>query len=118
MKFKKAPPELVEFITNKMKNVKADYRNMFGYPAYFINGNMFAGLFGGKLYLKLSEQDMVEIKKICKEVTNLEPMPGRPMKGYVVLPKSMYSDEATFSEWLERSIKYASSLPPKQTKQK
>lgn len=115
-KFKKAPSELVDFLTNKMKNVKCDYRKMFGYPAYFINGSMFAGLFGDKLFLKLSEPDIAEIKKTSKGVGDLEPMPGRPMKGYVTIPESVYSDDALFAEWLNKSIKYVSSLPPKQKK--
>jgi hypothetical protein len=38
------------------------------------------------------------------------------MKGYVVIPKSLYSDQASFAEWLNKSIKYVSSLPPKQKK--
>jgi TfoX/Sxy family transcriptional regulator of competence genes len=115
-KFEKAPPELVEFLTSKMKDVKSDYRQMFGYPAYFINGNMFAGLFADKLFLRLSEPDIAEIKKTCKGVSDLEPMPGRPMKGYVAIPKSVYSDDASFGEWLNMSIKYVSSLPIKQKK--
>ncbi len=57
VKWQQAPPELVEFITEEMKNVKCDYRKMFGYPAYFINGNMFAGLFADKLFLRLSDID-------------------------------------------------------------
>jgi TfoX/Sxy family transcriptional regulator of competence genes len=115
-KFEKAPPELVEFLTSKMKDVKSDYRKMFGYPAYFINGNMFAGLFGDKLFLKLSESDIAEIKKACKGLSDLEPMPGRPMKGYVAIPKSVYSDDASFADWLSKSIKFGSSLPRKQKK--
>jgi TfoX/Sxy family transcriptional regulator of competence genes len=115
-KFDKAPPELVEFIASKMHNVKCEYRKMFGYPAYFINGNMFAGLFGDKLFLKLSETDTTEIKKTCEDVGGLEPMPGRRMKGYVVLPKPVYSNDALFAEWLNRSIKYVSSLSPRQKK--
>jgi len=118
MEFKKAPPELVEFITEKMKNVNCEYRKMFGYPTYFINGNMFTGLFGDKLLLKLSDADFAEIMKEEKSVSTFEPMPGRAMKGYVALPKSVYSDDSNFEKWLSKSIKYVSSLPPKKTKKK
>ena len=106
----------MEFITNKMKNIKCEYRKMFGYPAYFINGNMFAGLFDGKLYLKLSEQDTAELKKENEDAGNLEPMPGRPMKSYVTIPKSLYSNDALFAEWLKKSFSYVSTLPPKKKK--
>jgi TfoX/Sxy family transcriptional regulator of competence genes len=83
MEWKKAPEELVEFIAEKMKDKKCDYRKMFGYPAYFINGNMFVGVFGDKLFLRLSESDIVKITETCKDISAFEPMHGRPMKGYV-----------------------------------
>jgi len=41
---------------------------MFGYPAYFINGNMFVGVFADKLFLRLSDSDIAKITEICKEV--------------------------------------------------
>ena len=118
MEFKKAPDELVEFITEKMKKVNCESRKMFGYPSYFINGNMFAGLFGNNLLLKLSDADFVEIMKTEKNVKSFEPMPGRAMKGYVSLPKSVYSDADKFDCWLDKSVKYVSSLPFKRAKPK
>jgi TfoX/Sxy family transcriptional regulator of competence genes len=116
MEWKKAPTELVDFITERMKGLNCDYRKMFGYPAYFMNGNMFVGVFGDRLFLKLSDADVSKITESCKEVSPFEPMKGRPMKGYVFLPKSVYSDKASFDEWLDKSIKYVSSLPPKEKK--
>lgn len=95
--WKKAPEALVEFITEKMKDKKGDYRKMFGYPTYFINGNMFVGVHGDNFFLRLSDADMAEIMKNCKDVIAFEPMPGRAMKGYVVLPKSFYSDDRLFA---------------------
>jgi len=116
MEWKKAPQELVDFIMDKMKDKNCDYKKMFGYPAYFFNGNMFVGVHGDKLFLRLSEADTAEIKKDCPSVTTFEPMPGRAMKGYVVLPKSLYSDNKAFNDWLGKSMKYAAELPPKKTK--
>jgi TfoX/Sxy family transcriptional regulator of competence genes len=113
LKLKKPPPELVDFIKEKMKNVKSDYRQMFGYPAYFINGNMFAGVFSDKLILRLSEEDIEKAKKISKEIAPFEPMQGRPMKGYIALTKQLYMNDSIFNELLYQSIKYASTLPPK-----
>ncbi len=116
MEWKKAPVELVEFINDKMKNMNCDYKKMFGYPAYFINGNMFVGVHGDKLFLRLSDPDLTDLTKNCKDVAAFEPMPGRPMKGYVVLPKSIYSDDKLFGELLEKSERYVSSLPAKKSK--
>jgi len=87
MEWKKAPEELVTFLAQKMKNIKCEYKKMFGYPAYFINGNMFAGIHGEKLLLRLSESDVKEILSAQLNVTCFEPVQGKPMTGYVVLPK-------------------------------
>ena len=116
MEFKKAPQELVDFIMNKMKDTNCDYKEMFGYPAFFVNGNLFVGVHGDKLFLRLSEADVANIKNGFKGVTNFEPMPGRAMKGYVILPKSLYSADSVFKEWLDKSIKYVSALPTKKSK--
>jgi TfoX/Sxy family transcriptional regulator of competence genes len=116
MEWKKAPVELVEFITGKMKSKNCDYKKMFGYPAYFLNGNMFVGVHGDKLFLRLSDPDIAGLTKNCKDVTSFEPMPGRSMKGYVVLPKTIYSDDNLFDELLQKSEHYVSSLPVKKLK--
>jgi TfoX/Sxy family transcriptional regulator of competence genes len=118
MEWKKTPTELVDFINEKMKNKNCYYKKMFGYPAYFVNGNMFAGIHGDKLFLRLSDSDIANIMKDCKDVSAFVPMPGRAMKGYVVLPKAIYSDDKLFADWLDKSIDYASSLPPKRKKNK
>lgn len=60
---------------------------MFGYPAYFINGNMFVGIHAENFFIRLSDVDVLEIMKACKDVVPFEPMNVRAMKGYVVLPE-------------------------------
>jgi TfoX/Sxy family transcriptional regulator of competence genes len=116
MDWKKAPQELVDFIMEKMKGKNCDYKKMFGYPAFFFNGNMFVGVHGNKLFLRLSDADAAELIRDCEGVSAFEPMPGRAMKGYVVLPKSLYSNDKLFAEWLNKSMKYAATLPPKKAK--
>ncbi len=113
MEWKKAPEELVQFLAEEMKPVKCEYRRMFGYPAYFINGNMFTGAHGDTLFLRLSESDIRKIMEENSQVSFFEVMKGRPMKGYVALPKILYQKPSVFREWLQKSVKYVSSLPPK-----
>ena len=116
MEWKKAPQELVDFIMDKMKDKNCDYKKMFGYPAYFFNGNMFVGVHGDKLFLRLSDADAAEIMKDYPNVTAFEPMPGRAMKGYVVFQNHFILTMNSFTEWLDKSINYASDLPPKKSK--
>ena len=66
---------------------------MFGYPAYFINNNMFICAFQDSLIIRLSEKDKAKVLKQYKNVTEFEPISGRVMKEYVALPESLYRDK-------------------------
>ena len=46
MKWEKCSAKLSDILASGMAIIPAQRRVMFGCPAYFINGNMFAGLFG------------------------------------------------------------------------
>lgn len=116
MAWKKAPPELVTLIDSALEGFQAHRRVMFGYPAYFVNRNMFAGLYEDSLIMRLSPQDKATLLSTFDEASQFEPMPGRPMKEYVALTESLYSDRSTTDEWLRRSYEYARSLPPKEPK--
>jgi len=63
-------------------------RPMFGNISALDNGNMFAGLFGNDLFVRLSEESRRELLD-KKGASLLEPMKGKPMKEYVVIPKSL-----------------------------
>ncbi len=87
-------------------------RKMFGYPAAFVNGNMFAGLHEIGLVLRLPEIERRAFLKL-EGASRFEPMPGRFMKEYVVAPAGMVDDPATVARWVRRAFAYGSSLPPK-----
>jgi TfoX/Sxy family transcriptional regulator of competence genes len=116
MAWKKSSKELTDFLEKSMKDVDCVKRKMFGFPAYFINGNMFAGTFEEHLFLRLSIGDRAKITKQNTDVKSFEPMKGRAMKEYVVLPKSLYRNKDEFSYWINKSIDYVTSLPSKKKK--
>lgn len=87
-------------------------RPMFGNLSAFVNGNMFFGLFGDDLFLRLSVQDQQELLR-NKGSAFLEPMKGRPMKDYVLIPKAWRNDPETIRNWVSRSLAWTSKLPPK-----
>jgi TfoX/Sxy family transcriptional regulator of competence genes len=91
---------------------------MFGHPVYTAGGNMFAGLYGDEVFLRLSEQDRQEIQTRYAGATLFEPMSGRPMREYVVVPRSLFADFDAFMDWAERAHEYATSLPAKAPKAK
>jgi TfoX/Sxy family transcriptional regulator of competence genes len=92
-------------------------RKMFGLPCAFINNNMFIGVFKQTLFIRLSEEDRNEFLRL-PDASRFEPMPGRTMKEYVVIPDAVLHDDATLSTWIQRSVAYTSSLPPKEKKKK
>jgi TfoX/Sxy family transcriptional regulator of competence genes len=88
---------------------------MFGNISAFVNGNMFFGLFGDDLFLRLSGEDRSELLK-SKGASVLEPMKGKPMKDYVVIPKTWRERPETVRAWISKSLGWSSKLPPKKTK--
>jgi len=115
-KWKKTPPELVEFLHASVKGIPCRLKPMFGYPVYFINDHMFIGTHQDNLFLRLSEKDRAALLRENDEVHLFEPLPGRVMKDYVVLPESLVGNKTAFAKWLRKSAEYVSSLPPKKRK--
>lgn len=91
-------------------------RPMFGNVAAFVNGNMFTGLFGQELFVRLPEEDRA--RAIEEGGAAFEPMPGRPMKEYVSLPPTWRDDSERARAWIERSREWASTLPPKRPRKR
>ncbi len=116
--FRKSPPELVaRFDELAPLAGDADRKQMFGYPVCVLRGNMFMGLHEDAFILRLGADDRAEFQRTY-DASVFEPMPGRPMKEYVVVPASVSDDEDTMAEWVRRSRAYAEQLPAKKPKKK
>ena len=88
---------------------------MFGFPAAFVNGNMFAGTFEDKIVVRVPDAERERLLT-AKRATAFEPMPGRPMKEYVVVPPAVARKRAELASWVARAFAYAEELPPKGSK--
>jgi len=117
-KFTKAPEEMVRLFGDALKDFPmATTRKMFGYPAAFVNGNMFTGLFQEEMFLRLSDEDRAAIRK--EYGTPLfEPIPGRPMRNYVLVPHYILKSPRLLRTWVTKGMEYAKSLPPKKQRTK
>ncbi len=91
-------------------------RPMFGQRSAFVNGHMFMGIFGQDLLLRLPEQDREAV--IAAGGAVFEPMAGRPMREYVLLPSAWRSKPATLRKWVARSLDHVEQMRPKVQKPK
>jgi TfoX/Sxy family transcriptional regulator of competence genes len=83
---------------------------MFGNLAAFVNGNMFCGLFGDGLFVRLPEDERAALL-LEPGAGMLEPMAGRPLREYVVLPRAWQAQPELLREWLRRGLTWTASLP-------
>ena len=90
-------------------------RPMFGQLAGFVNGNMFLCLFGEDVAVRLAPEAQQELYDAGG--APFEPMAGRPMKEYVMLPRAYRADahEAAHA-WVERSLTHVRAMPAKEKK--
>lgn len=84
---------------------------MFGNLGAFVNGNMFMGLFGSSIGVKLSEADRETL--LAEEGAGPFGPPQRPMGGYVSLPPAWRTDPAKAEGWIATSLEHVGSAPAK-----
>jgi len=117
-KWRPAPEELVRAFAATVQSLPGvESRRMFGYPCAFANGQMFAGLHQENMIIRLPDEERARFLEL-EGASAFEPMPGRPMREYVVAPPAMITDEGPLRSWMEKALAYARSLPPKPSKSK
>lgn len=92
-------------------DARVTIKPMFGSLAGFINGNMFIGLYGEAIFVRLPEDQRQELLQAGGEA--FSPMPGRPMKEYVTVPEAWRQEPDRIGSWIERSLAWAETLPEK-----
>ena len=108
--WKKSPPQLVETFHGALPDDPlVERRTMFGYPCAFVHGNMFAGLHQDAMVLRLPEAE----REAMPGARPFEPMPGRFMREYVVVPSVILASGTELKAWAGKALAYAASLPRK-----
>lgn len=92
----------------------ASTRAMFGQTACFIDGKMAGGTWGATFMLRLSVEDRAAADHAG--FTLFDPMGGRPMSEYRVLPVELA--DAEVADWFGRALAYTLALPAKAAKAK
>jgi hypothetical protein len=89
-----------------------EVKPMFGNLGAFVNGNMFMGLFGSAVGVKLPAADQAEL--LARPGAGPFGPEERPMGGYVTLPADWTAEDA--APWIEQALGFVGALPPKKAK--
>jgi TfoX/Sxy family transcriptional regulator of competence genes len=89
---------------------------MFGQLSAFVNGNMFCGLFGDDLVVRLPDAEITAVKQ--QGGRDFEPMAGHKMGGYVMVPGDWRAKPAPAVALIKRSLSVTRAMPAKQPKSK
>lgn len=115
VKWEKPSDSLIKAFDEALpKTTRVEKRKMFGMPAAFVNGNMFAGLHNQNILLRLPEKDRATLLK--SGWAQFEPMAGRPMKEYLASPADIKAAE--LKKWLNASYDFVAAKPAKVKKAK
>ena len=114
MDWQKSPESVAQTFSEALPEAPTiERRKMFGSPAAFVGGNLFASLHGTTSWCD-SPMRLGTRLSVFPGAHAFEPMAGRPMREYVVLPPAIVSDLGALREWLDRGFHFAAGMPPKE----
>ena len=93
---------------------RVSLRPMFGNLAAFAHGYLFCGLFGDDVFVRQDEAGQALI--VADGGGPFAPMPGRPMRDYVMLPSSSTHDATALAAAIAAILAHTVALPPKPPK--
>lgn len=92
-----------------------EVKPMFGSLGAFVNGNMFAGLFGASIGVKLLDDGSRRELEAIEGTGAFGPV-ERPMGGYIAFPPGWSEEPERMSEWIGLALEQVSALPSKAPK--
>ncbi len=117
-KWKKSSPELVERFKDALpKDGAIEPKSMFGYPAAFVSGNFFAGLFEESVVMRMPEAQKSKLSALAK-ADGFNPMGGKPMTDWWVVSAKVASTKTALAKFLGEALVLAKELPAKKKKPK
>jgi TfoX/Sxy family transcriptional regulator of competence genes len=112
MQIPRPSPDDKEFFLSLLPDSPdVEVKPMFGNLGAFVNGNMFAGLFGPQVGVKLADSDRDELAEV--EGTAAYGPAERPMSGYLSLPPAWRDQPRTAAAWVDKALAHVRTLPAK-----
>jgi len=116
MQWKKAPEQTKQLLADAAAGIDCVNRVMFGYPACFVNGNMFAGVYQSSIVVRLPLDAHPALRSANPQLRAFEPIKGRIMKEYLELPDAAAAHKALLKVLVRKAHAYAASLPAKKAR--
>ena len=112
MKIPKPSEDDKEFLRSLIPGgAGVEVKPMFGNLGAFVNGNMFAGLFGPDVGVRLDDDGHDELAVVVGSGP-FGPA-ERPMTAYLALPAAWRASPDVAASWVERALAHVRSMPPK-----
>ena len=112
-KWEKAPEALTARFTALLpRHPDAQPRKMFGYAACFVKGNFFIGLHESNVVVRLPDGLHLKFKELAGSPP-FDPMGGRPMRGWFVVPKEVVASDARLGAFIAATFAEVQQLPAK-----
>jgi TfoX/Sxy family transcriptional regulator of competence genes len=96
MGWTKPSESLLDLLEETLEGVDFERRKMFGQWALFLRGHMFAGIFQDAIFVRINPDEQDEVRQLSDEVEQFEPLKGRAMREYLVLPPAIFEDRDIF----------------------
>jgi TfoX/Sxy family transcriptional regulator of competence genes len=117
MEFPKPTEADKEFFRSVLpEDPEVEIKPMFGNLGAFVHGNMFAGLFGPAIGVRLAESDQAELAAV--DGSGPFGPAERPMGGYLSLPPAWRDDPELAAGWVGRALAFVAAMPAKTAKPK
>lgn len=93
---------------------RVEVKPMFGNLGGFVNDNMFMGLFGADVGVKLADSDHDRLR--AEDGAGPFGPEERPMAGYTTLPASWRATPKKAKPWIAKALDHVGALPAKPKK--
>ena len=113
MGWSKPSESLLDLLEETLVGVEFERRKMFGQWVLFLRGHMFTGVFQDDIFVRIRPEEQDMVRELSDEIEQFEPLKGRAMKEYLVLPPAIFEDKQTLISVLNRTIDFVSGFPPK-----
>lgn len=91
-------------------------RQMFGYPAAFVNDNMCCGLHEENCIVRIGEAARDDA--IANHGAGYFGPSGRRVREYAALPTEITSNQRQLNKWVQQAFEFTAAMPPKVKKPK